>query len=324
MKAIHLTAYGNPAQNLTVVEVSEPNRPSAGEALVRMEYAPIAYSDLLLANGVYLLKPKLPSVIGGEGAGIVEAVGPGVTSVTVGDRVTIPFGTFTWSEKVLAPAQGLFVVPPSVDAKTASMLNINPTTAVLLLSEFVKLKPKDWIVLNAANSQIARCLIAIAKSRGLNIAGIVRRSELIPEVEALGVDFVGVESPELSKQIQIVTGGTPISLGLDAVGGPATATMAGMLSPGAHLVVYAWLSGLPIHVPQGDLIIKRLNIHGFWMYYEEYLPKIRAALTEATKVVASGKLALPISATYKPSQIKEAVEHSQRGGKVLLDFDHPN
>jgi len=324
MKAIHLTAYGNPAENLKTVEVSEPNAPSPGEALVRMEYAPIAYSDLLLANGIYLLRPKLPSVIGGEGAGIVETVGPGVTSVKGGDRVTIPFGTFTWSEKVLAPAQGLFVVPPSVDAKTASMLNINPTTAVLLLSEFVKLKPKDWIVLNAANSQIARCLIAIAKSRGLNIAGIVRRSELIPEVEALGVDFVGVESPELSKQIQTVTGGTPISLGLDAVGGPATATIVGMLSPGAHLVVYAWLSGLPIHVPPGDLIIKRLNIHGFWMYYEEYLPKIRAALTEATKVVASGKLALPISATYKPSQIKEAVEHSQRGGKVLLDFDHAN
>ena len=94
MKAIHLTAYGNPAQHLKMVEVSEPNTPSAGEALVRMEYAPIAYSDLLLANGVYLLKPKLPSVIGGEGAGIVEAIGPGVTSVKVGDRVTIPFGTF--------------------------------------------------------------------------------------------------------------------------------------------------------------------------------------------------------------------------------------
>src|SRR5258708_3735292 len=176
MKAIHLTAYGNPAQNLRLVEISEPDMPSAGEALVRMEYAPIASSDLLLANGVYLLKPELPSVIGGEGAGIVEAVGLGVTSVKVGDRVTIPFGTFTWSEKVLAPAQGLFVVPPSVDAKTASMLNINPTTAVLLLDEFVKLKPKDWIVLNAANSQIARCLIAISKSRDLKITRIVIRS----------------------------------------------------------------------------------------------------------------------------------------------------
>jgi NADPH:quinone reductase-like Zn-dependent oxidoreductase len=310
MKVIHLTAYGNPAQNLVMVEVSEPNAPSASEALVRMEYAPINYSDLLLANGVYLLKPKLPSVIGGEGAGIVEAIGPGVTSVKVGDRVTIPFGTFSWSEKVLAPA-----------AKTASMLNINPTTAVVLLDEFVKLKPKDWIVLNAANSHVARCLIAIAKSRDLNVVGIVRRSELIPEIKNLGVDFVGVESPELSKQIQIATGEMPIPLGLDAVGGPATATMASVLSPGAHLVIYARLSGSPIHVLQGDLIGKRLNIHGFWMYYEEYLPKIRAALTEATKVVASGKLTLPITTTYKPSQIKEGIEHSQRGGKVLLDFN---
>jgi NADPH:quinone reductase-like Zn-dependent oxidoreductase len=76
MKAIHLTAYGNPAQNLQIVEVPEPSAPSAGEALVRMEYAPVDYSDLLLANGVYFLNPRLPSVIGGEGAGIVEAIGP--------------------------------------------------------------------------------------------------------------------------------------------------------------------------------------------------------------------------------------------------------
>jgi NADPH:quinone reductase-like Zn-dependent oxidoreductase len=321
MKAIHLTAYGNPARNSKMVEVPEPNSPSAGEALVRMEYAPIAYSDLLLANGVYFLKPELPCVIGGEGAGIVQAVGPGVTSVKVGDRVTIPFKTFTWSEKVLAPAEGLFVVPPSVDAKTASMLNINPVTAILLLDQFAKLRPKDWIVLNAANSHVARCLISIAKSRDLNIVGIVRRSELIPEVKDLGVDFAGIESPELPKQIQAATGQKPILLGLDAVGGPATATIASVLSPGAYLVIYAWLSGLPIRVPQGHLIGKRLKIHGFWMYFEEYLPKIRAALTEAAEVVGSGRLTLPFTAAYKPSQIKEAIEHSERGGKVLLDFN---
>jgi NADPH:quinone reductase-like Zn-dependent oxidoreductase len=193
-----------------------------------------------------------------------------------------------------------------------------------LFRRICKAKAKDWIVLNAASSHVARCLIAIAKSRDLNVVGIVRRSELIPEIKTLGVDFVGVDAPELSKQIQIATGGMPISLGLDAVGGPATATIASVLSPGAHLVSYAWLSALPIHLPQGDLIGKRLNIHGFWMYYEEYLPKMRAALTEATKVVASGKLSLPITTTYKPSQIKEAIEHYEHGGKVLLDFNHPN
>ncbi len=320
MKAIHLTGYGNPVENLKLTELPEPKAPSGGEALVRMEYAPIAYSDLLLAKGVYLLRPKTPTVIGGEGAGIVELVGPGVKSVKIGDRVTIPFGTFTWAEKVVAPADGLFVVPRSIDATTASMLNINPTTAVLLLTQFAELKPGDWVILNAANAQVSRCIIAIAKSRDLKIAAIVRRSEVIPEVERLGADFVGIESPELPKEIQTATGGMPITLGLDAVGGPATATLASVLSPGAHLVVYAWLGGVPIHVSQGDLIIKRLNIHGFWMYYEEFLPKMRAALTEATKVVASGKLGLPITATYKPSEIKDAIEHSQRGGKVLLDF----
>jgi NADPH:quinone reductase-like Zn-dependent oxidoreductase len=320
MKAIHLTAYGNPAQNLRMVEIPEPNAPAAGEALVRMEYAPVAYSDLLLANGVYFLHPQPPAVIGGEGAGIVEAIGPGVGAVKVGDRVTIPFRTFTWAEKVLAPAQGLFVVPPSVDAKTASMLNINPVTAVLLLDEFVKLQPKDWIVLNAANSHVGRCLIAIARSRDLKIVGIVRRPDVIPEIKKLGVDFVGVESPALAQQAQAATGGQRISLGLDAVGGPATATLANVLSAGAHLVSYAWLSQSPIQLAQGDLIGKRLNIHGFWMYYEEYLPKLRAALAEAVKVVASGKLTLPFTAAYKPSGIKEAIEHSERGGKVLLDF----
>jgi len=167
MKAIHLTAYGNPAQNLQMVEISEPTGPTVGEALVHMEYAPVDYSDLLLANGVYFLNPQLPSLIGGEGAGIVEAIGPGVKGVKVGDRVTIPFRTFTWAEKVLAPADGLFVVPPSIDAKTASMLNINPTTAVLLLDGFVKLKREDWILLNAANSGSAQEFDRLAEKAAL-------------------------------------------------------------------------------------------------------------------------------------------------------------
>jgi len=322
MKAIHLTGYGNPVENLKLTELPEPKAPAAGEALVGMEYAPIAYSDLLLAKGVYLLRPKTPTVIGGEGAGIVESVGPGVKRVKIGDRVTIPFGTFTWAEKVVAPAEGLFVVPPSIDATTASMLNINPTTAVLLLTQFAKLKPDDWVILNAANAQVSRCIIAIAKSRGLNVAGIVRRPELVEEVKQLGADFVGVESPDLPKQIQAATGGAQLTLGLDAVGGPATATIARALSPGAHLVVYAWLSGAPIQVGQGDLIAKRINVHGFWMYYEEFFPHIRAALDEGARAVASGKLTLPFATIYKPSQITAAIEHAERGGKILLDFSN--
>ena len=320
MKAIHLTAYGNPAQNLKMVEIPEPNAPSADEALVRMEYAPVDYSDLLLANGVYFLNPKLPSVIGGEGAGIVEAIGPGVTDVKVGDRVTSHFAPLPGPE---GPCSGRrsFCCSPINRCEDGLDVKHQSNHSRSSLDGFVKLKPGDWIVLNAANSQVGRCLIAVAKSRGLKVIGIVRRPELVPELEKLGVDLVSVDSPELPKQIQKAPSGMPISLGLDAVGGPAAAAIASALSPGAHFVSYAWLSGSPIHLPQGDLIGKRLNIQGFWMYYEEFLPRIRAAVTEATQVVASGRLNLPITATYKPSQIKEAIEHYQRGGKVLLDFN---
>ena len=128
----------------------------------------------------------------------------------------------------------------------------------------------------------------------------------------LGVDFVGVESPNLPKQIQSATGGRSISLGLNTAGGSAAAIIAGAPTPGAHFVSYAWLSGLPRHLPQDDLIVKRLNVHGFWMYYEELLLKIRAALAEAPKVVASGRLSLPFTATGKPSE---------SGAKVPLDFN---
>lgn len=321
MQAIHLTSYGNPTENLKLVDIPEPKSPTPGEALIRVEYAPINPSDLYLAKGIYLLRPSLPSVIGGEGAGIVEAVGSGVTQVKVGDRVTIPFKTFSWAEKVLAPARELQVVPKSIDAKTASMLNINPTTAVLLLNEFTKLKAKDWIVLNAANSRVAGCIIAIAKARGINVVAIVRRPEIVSEVKQLGADFVGVESPDLPKQIQAATDGMSMPLGLDAVGGPATATIASVLTPKAHLVVYAWLGDLPIQISQGDLIVKGLQIHGFWMYYDEFLPKLRAATAEAMELIASGKLKLSATAVYKPSQIREAIEQTQKGGKILLDFN---
>jgi NADPH:quinone reductase-like Zn-dependent oxidoreductase len=321
VKAIHLTAYGNPVENLKLVDAPEPKAPASGEALIRVEYAPVNPSDLYLAKGIYLLRPTLPSVIGGEGAGIVEAVGSGVTQVKVGDRVTVPFKTFSWAEKVLAPARELLVVPKLIDAKTASMLNINPTTAVLLLNEFAKLKPKDWVVLNAANSKVAGCIIAIAKARGINVAAIVRSPEAVSEVRQLGADFVGIESPDLPKQIQAATNGTPIHLGLDAVGGPATATIASILAPNAHLVVYAWLGELPIQISQADMIVKGLQVHGFWMYYDQFLPKLQAATLEAMEVIGSGKLKLSATAVYKPSQIREAIEHTQKGGKALLDFN---
>src|ERR1700737_2424522 len=98
MQAIHLTKYGKPEEGLRFVEIAEPGDPKAGQILIRVEYAPINDSDLLVASGLYAVQPKLPSVVGNEGAGKVLTVGDGVQNVKVGDRVVIPHGVFSWAE----------------------------------------------------------------------------------------------------------------------------------------------------------------------------------------------------------------------------------
>src|SRR5258707_5419031 len=114
MQAIQLTKYGKPEEGLRLVEIAEPGDPKSGQILIRVEYAPINDSDLLVASGLYAVHPKLPSVVGNEGAGKVLAVGDGVQNVKVGDRVVIPHGVFSWAEKVLALKQARFPSPALV------------------------------------------------------------------------------------------------------------------------------------------------------------------------------------------------------------------
>src|SRR5437667_7182957 len=103
MCVIHLSVYSNPVDGLGMANVPEPKAPGANEVLVAIEYAPINPNDLLVARGVYPLRPELPSVIGNEGVGRVLAVGPGVTNVAVGDRIVrhvrAGFGASEWSSR---------------------------------------------------------------------------------------------------------------------------------------------------------------------------------------------------------------------------------
>jgi len=111
MKTIQLKAYGSPIDNVGIVEIDEIGRINDDEVVIKVLYSPVNPSDLLLMQGTYPIQPKLPSVIGGEGVGRVVSVGTAVTTVKSGDIVTIPFGTFAWSEKVVAKAAQLIVLP---------------------------------------------------------------------------------------------------------------------------------------------------------------------------------------------------------------------
>src|SRR5258707_6083516 len=130
--------------------------------------------------GRYPIRPSsFPAGVGNEGVARILSVGSQVTGLKTGDRVLVPATHYAWRERILLPAAGLFALPAGANAQQLSMVYINPPTAAILLSEYVDLKPGEWVIQNAANSVVRRSLIAIAKSRGILMVNVVRRPELL-------------------------------------------------------------------------------------------------------------------------------------------------
>jgi NADPH:quinone reductase-like Zn-dependent oxidoreductase len=319
MRAIHLTAFGDPVEGLEFVHIQEPAAPGPGQALIGVEFSPIDLSDLLVVSGAYPFRPKLPSVIGNEGVGRILAVGPGVENVAVGDRVLTPLYGLAWAERIVVPAEGLFALPADVDPQQLAMLTINPPTAGLLLSEFVDLAPGDWVVQNAANSGVGRAVIAFAKARGFKTINLVRRPELIDELKALGGDVVIMDGPEGLDLVKATLGTAAPRLALDGVGGSSAAVLIDLLGRDSALVAYSAMGKAPITISALALIFKRISVRGFFLSDPEHAAKIQPLVLEAAKLLRSRRLHAPVAATYPLSAIKDAVAHVQRGGKVLLD-----
>ncbi|MFJ3306646.1 zinc-dependent alcohol dehydrogenase family protein [Streptomyces sp. NPDC086549] len=320
MLAIHLTQFGEPEQSLKIVDVPEPPAPAVGQALIQVEYAPLDHHDLLLARGVYPVRPELPSVIGNEGVGTILAVGPDVTHVRPGDTVLLPFGTFAWSEQVLAEAAKLTAVDKSISLEQAAMLTINPTTGALLV-ESRDLPAGSWVVQNAANSGVGRSVIAFAKERGLRTINIVRREKPVTELEELGADIVLVDSPDVATRVRAITGDAPVLLGLDGVSGKATSLLLDVLTEGALLVIYGYMSGEPFTPDQNVLKSKNITTTEFWMYEDQYLLRHPALGAESARLVAEGRLTLPSAPVHKAEDFAAALAHLHKNGKVLLDFN---
>jgi NADPH:quinone reductase-like Zn-dependent oxidoreductase len=320
MKAIQLKAYGQPLENIGVVEINDIGAIKNDEVIIEVLYSPVNPSDLLLMQGTYPIQPELPAVIGGEGVGRVASIGSSVSTVKPGDIVTIPFGTFAWSEKVVAKAEELVVLPANVDLPQAAMLSINPPTAVLLLEEFVSLNSGDWVVLNAANASVSHTIIAVAKSKGIKTLGIVRRKEAVDIALKAGADVVLIDDENVVIEAKKATNNAEIKLGLDAVGGKAANSIAQIIGNEGYLVCYALMSGEPINVSQIGLIFRRIQIHGFFMYLPYYIPKLKNAILQSLQLLEQGKLNVPVAEIYPLERVKEAIQHTINGGKVLLQF----
>ena len=297
-----------------------------GEVLVRMQFAPINPADLNIIEGKYPLRQRLENgaVPGVEGVGLVEQIASDVEGVALGALVLLPPGIGTWCEACIVQASRLVAVPPGIKPEQASMLRVNPATALRLLRDFVDLQPGDWVIQNAANSAVGRAVIQIARSCGLRTVNIARRPELIPELKAEGADIVLLEDEASAEQIASVTNGAAISLALNCVGGESALRLAEALATDGTLVTYGAMARQPLRIPNGLLIFKNLAWRGFWLtkWFQEATPEAQALLFEELFAMArAGVIRTPIEKVYPLAEIKAALERAhqgRRGGKILL------
>jgi NADPH:quinone reductase-like Zn-dependent oxidoreductase len=222
---------------------------------------------------------------------------------------------------MLFPAAALILLPQDADPRQLAMVSINPPTAHLLLENYLELHPGDWIAMNAANSSIARWIIGFAKQKGLKILGLARRTGVLEEIHAAGCDLSLLDDGTTPSKMAEALGKVRPRLALDAIGGDASGRLVKLLGQGGAFVSYAAPSFAPMAISPFDVIFNDLTIRGFSIGNPAFAAQIPHAIRAAAHMIATGEVAVPITATYPLHEIKAAVAHALRGGKVLLEID---
>lgn len=318
MRAIVQHKFGDPAKVLTVEERPLPE-PGPGQVRVRTLLSPIHNHDLWTARGTYGFKPELPARAGTEALGVVEALGEGVESPAVGQRV-VTGGTFgVWAEAFVANAAGLIPVPDALSDETAAQLVAMPFSALSLLDS-LDVEPGDWVLQNAANGAVGRLLAQFGATRGVNVLGLVRRDADVEELAAAGIgNTVSTGRDDWRDTVAELTGGAPIIAAVDSIGGESSGDLLHLLAEGGTLVSFGAMASDTMSISSGDVIFKQATVKGFWgSKVSAAMPaeKRGALFGELIQAAVGGGITLPVAGTYAFDDIADAVHASGRQGRV--------
>jgi NADPH:quinone reductase-like Zn-dependent oxidoreductase len=321
---VQISRFGHPEEVAECVECPEVGEPAPDEIVFDVLVFAINPADISFCQGRYRLKPPLPATPGAEAVGCVISVGESVTGVKVGDLVT-NLDRENWAQHRRVKGDRVIVLPRDTNVLQAAMIRINPPTAILLLSDLVAgLRPNDWIIQNAANSSVGKLVVLFAKERGLRSVNVVRREGVFAELYNSGADACIVDSPDLAGSVATYTKGAPVRLGIDAVGGNATARIASCVADGGTVCTYGAMSGEDVAIPASELIFRGVDFKGFLLgrHLEKRsateIGQIYSAIAER---IRGGKLNVPVEKIYSIDKIKDALAHAQkeaRTGKILV------
>jgi NADPH2:quinone reductase len=319
MKAVRIHAPGG-LEALSLDDIPVPE-PGAGEARVKIVASGVNFIDIYHRKGLYKL--KLPLTLGQEGAGTVEAVGPGVTEVQVGDRVVYASVQGSHAEQAIVPAARLVQIPQNVSFEQAAAAMLQGLTAHYLATSTFPLKAGDTALIHAAAGGAGHLLVQIAKLRGARVIGTASTSKVELARSAGADEVIDYTKADFEAAVRSLTGGRGVDVVYDSVGVTTFDKSLNCLRPRGYMVLYGQSSGpVPPLDPQilnakGSLFLTRPTLGHYIATREE----LAARASDLFGWIGAGQVEVRIDTTFPLAEAAEAqryLEDRKTKGKVLL------
>jgi len=319
--AIRIHEHGGP-DKLVWEEVPLPD-PRPGEVRVRQQAVGLNFIDVYFRTGLYKV-PSLPVTIGMEGAGVVDAVGEGVTDVKVGDRVAYAGALGAYAEVRCLPADRVVKLPDDISFTQAAAMMLQGMTAQYLLRRTYKVQPGDTILVHAAAGGVGLILCQWAKHLGATVIGVVSTPEKAELAKANGADHIILTSENLPQRVKEITNGAMVPVVYDSVGRDTFLASLDCLRPLGLMVSYGNASG-PVSIPdlgilaaKGSLYVTRPSLNTYTASRADLL----ATANDLFHVVRTGAVKIRVNQTFplKDAAAAHAALEARKttGSTVLL------
>lgn len=320
MRAVRVHEHGGP-EAMRVEELPTP-KPGAGQALVKLEASGVNFIDVYQRSGLY--KGALPIPLGLEGSGIVEAVGPGVSEVKVGDRVAYTGVPGAYAEYALAPSARLVTLPAGLTAKDGAAAMLQGMTAHYLVHATYPLKAGETCLIHAAAGGVGLLLCQMARRIGARVIGTVSTEAKARLAKEAGADEVILYTQQdFEAEVKRLTDGRGVQVVYDSVGKTTFEKSLNCLAPRGYMVLFGQSSGpVPVLDPnilnaKGSLFLTRPSLFHYIATREDLLRRAG----EVLGWIAAGTLKLRVEKTFPLAEAAEAhrqLEGRKTTGKVLL------
>ena len=317
MKAIRCTRVG-PPEALTLEDIAAPS-PAPGHVAFTVKAAGVNFPDVLIIQNKYQIKPEMPFTPGHEAAGVVTAVGEGVTGFKPGDPVVAQTVLGAFAEVVTAPAKFCFAIPKSLDFSAAAAMPIAYGTSYYALKERGHLKAGETLLVLGASGGVGLAAVQLGKIMGARVIACASSDEKLATCKTHGADdVINYATEDLREAIKRLTAGKGVDVVVDPVGGDfAEPCVRGMAWKGRYLVVGFAAGAIP-KIPLNLALLKGCSIVGVACLEPA---GSRENFAQMVQWAAEGRLKPVVSATYPLARTVEAlndVAHRKVQGKIII------